>query len=229
MNLDTGTYSPVGPAGMGIGAATPVNMAFRPADGMLYVDNNSPAGTAGLLRVDPQTGLAVQVGTNDVRGLAFDAADVLYTQDGSNRLATVNPSTGTITSLGGPSLTAYSDLVYNPFNNKLYGVFKDVFTPGLQIHRISLTGTLEQSINTSNSLAGNTFVGAAYFASATRMIISYNSGSQNFLTDVNPATGAASNVRTPAVLPQGLAIPEPASLGILAITPLALARRRRAA
>jgi len=219
IDIDSGDTALIGPGGMGIGAMTPVSMARRPSDGALFVTNNSPAGVAGLLRVDPATGLATHIGGSP-RSIACDDAGTLYTQTGGlastgpGSLATIDPTTGALTPLGGPSFDNLLGLDYNGEHGLLYG--------------ISERGDLVR-IDTDGSVVGTThvspwFPGALAFSASGRLILSTLTDE---LFDIDLDTGTLINGRPASLTPQGLAVvPEPASAALLLLGFAAVARRR---
>lgn len=119
IDMETGATTLFGPTGMTFDPTprmSPRSLAVAP-DGLLYADNDSPEGVAGLLRVEQFTGtsdaytaIPENLRVAAVGSLAMDPAGVLYTrvpdtaEVGAGQLARVNQSTSTLSPLGGDLL-----------------------------------------------------------------------------------------------------------------------------
>lgn len=112
---------------------TPISMAVRPADGTIYVWNNSDEDGAGksvptgvLLTVNPSTGLATEVNPNALNqgtlaALAFAPDGTLYgiKHDTAQELYTINLTTGVKTLVGNIGQKVYGADFYG---EDLYGL-----------------------------------------------------------------------------------------------------------
>jgi hypothetical protein len=129
VDVDTGHRTLVGPLDPDPARfTTPVSMATRPSDGEIFVINNTYPDE-GLATVDWATGLATRIGGDPMNGLAFDAAGTLYSQVALSfgsihrgPIGTVDPATGSITSLGGPDLRRLFGLAFDDVEGNLMGV-----------------------------------------------------------------------------------------------------------
>ncbi len=102
----TGTGAPLGSLGYS-GAAC---MAKNSLGELYAICDDLGTGRQALVRVDPQTGagsyvtaLAPFYAGSTFRGMAFDAADVLYAEHTSSYLVTIDPATGQSSFVGKPA------------------------------------------------------------------------------------------------------------------------------
>ena len=229
INLDTGDTNFIGSLHLDPGRyTTPVSMAVRPSDGVIFVVNNSPAPPdSGISTVDPVSGLATLVAGSNYNTLAFDSSDVLYTQNSSNRFGTVNLGTGVITSLGGPDLgIALSALDFNAADGFLYGMN----IGGTNLYRIDRnTGTF-----TLIPVVGALSVVGTLMFDANGTLVGSDTANGN-LFDIDITTGIVSNLRgisASNLRPQGMGrmfsnIPIPPVTALFGICTLVLAAWRR--
>jgi hypothetical protein len=200
VNVDTGECVLIGPAGMGAGYTTPVSLACRPDDALLFLTNNSPAGVAGLSTLDSETGLATYIG-GDVDVIAFDSQGKLYTLAAFNQLATVDPATGIPTLLDGSILPRLFGLDFNHADGDLYGL-----TGGIDgkadLVRVRTTGALVST--TPLSINIGSVPGALAFTQSGRLL---GTNIQGEMFDIDVVTGEVTNVIsvTAGFAPQGLA------------------------
>jgi hypothetical protein len=209
LDLVTGMATTVGPLHPDPDRyTTPVAMAVRPGDGMIFVNNNSPASDDGLSTVDPDTGLATFIGGSYIDGaLAFDDADNLYAADSTGALATVDQANGDPTPLGGPSLPRLFGLDHNPVDGLLYGITGSASALDLLVIDPS-NGALLDTRPLDTALGGSA-AGTLLFDSSGTLHGTVNAASDN-LYEIDPATGAVSNIRTADNSAQGLGIRGPA-------------------
>ncbi len=200
---------------------TPVAMGVRPSDGEIFVWNNSGDGTSAsaetgvLLTVDPGTGQGTPVNSStpsqgSLGALAFSPSGALYgfadrvvtPEEGSpylvSDLVSVSPSTGVKTliaqlseelRIGGADLSC---------GGTLYGVelstgSERLVTVDVTTGTVTVIGTLSPGISVIGSIVFDQFGTLIGSAGGT-------------LFDINPTTGAVSNVRSVAggSSPQGL-------------------------
>jgi len=178
---------------------TPVSLAVRPSDDTAFVINNSPVGDDGLSTVNLSTGLATHVGKTDAESIAFDADDNLYGVVGGE-LATIDPTTGKSTKLGGDALPRLFGLDYNWDDGQLYGITGDV-DGNATVLEIATDGTLIDKIPLDAKI--DSVPGSLVFLPNGQLVVSNLSKS---LFDVNLKTGHVSNKRSAERLPQGLAV-----------------------
>ena len=215
VDIETGAVTPIGPAGMGIGASTPTALAVHPLNGRIYAANNSPASVAGLLEIDRGTGIATHIG-GSVAEIAFDSAGTLYTQLGGGGstqpapLGVVDIATGEAISLGGPDLPRFLGLDFNAADGNFYGITSEMeLDTAPTLVKVALTGDLLSEVTMSEPIA---YPGALAFDTQGTLIGSSINGD---LFDINPVTGVMSNFRSSSG-PQGLGrvvlVPEPTSI-----------------
>jgi hypothetical protein len=213
IDLGTGNTTLIGPLHPDPGRfTTPVSMAVRPLDGVIFVNNNSPAGDDGLATVDPATGLATLVNAGGGPGgsyidaaMAFDDLGNLYAADSTGALAMVDQDTGAANALGGPVLPRLFGLDFNPADNKLYGITGSA--AALQLLKIDpATGALLSTIALNKALGGTT-AGTLLFDSAGTLHGTTNGPSLN-LFEIDPSNGNVSNIRsvTQGFVPQGMGL-----------------------
>ncbi|MEQ9096001.1 MAG: GC-type dockerin domain-anchored protein [Phycisphaerales bacterium] len=203
LDTDTGSVvSVIGPITIGGAAATtPVAMAVRPADGLIFINNNSPAAINGLCRVDPATGTGVYVGAPSIdQSLAWGAGR-LWSLDGSGRLATIDPATGAMTSLGGPALPRLFGLDFNRADGFLYGIHTS--GPGAVPDLLRISTSTGTATTIPLSMPISAVPQSLLFDSSGTLIGSNNAGQ---LFDIDPATGAVTNVRAADRSPQGMGL-----------------------
>jgi hypothetical protein len=207
VNIETGAVQQIGPKGMGIGLTTTVNIATRPSDGALFLDHNS-SPFDGLWRIDGATGLATFIGTNSsLNELAFDHNDVLYTQIATSTIGVmgaigrVDSGTGSITPLTGPDLPRLFGLTYDQNNAILYGLTFDNV-----LYKLDLNGQILSTV----SIASSNVPGAIAFDRNGQL---FGTDLDSRIFDIDPDTGAISNIRFAGIPIQGLAqiVPEPSS------------------
>lgn len=214
----------------------PIELSTRPSDGAIFIVNNSfdTRPDQGLAIVDPVTALATHLFRGPFGVIAFDTNDVLYTHMIGSRttdtgpIATVNLETGTITSLGGPSLPRLTGLAFNPVDNLLYGATQFSFSTGQSLLTIDPhTGQVLASVAVHS--AGGSGIDDLVFDSSGNAIVCASGA----IRDFDITTGKASNYRafSPTALFQGvgLVIPEVSS-SMLMVTGacfLMLGRRRQ--
>jgi len=194
---------------------TPVAMAVRPADGKIFVWNNSDKDAYGntvqtgvLLTVDPSTGLASKVNpyapNQGVTGaLAFSPDGRLYgfsyTIDVSENLYEINLTTGEKELVGSIGDFDIFGADFNA-NGVLYGLTIDqkLVTINTNTCATTLVGQLSENIGTPGSIVFDptgTLIGSAF-----------SGPSGDILFDIDPANGAVTNIRTISVgtVPQGM-------------------------
>jgi hypothetical protein len=188
---------------------TPVAMAVRPSDGVIFVNNNSPEQDNGLATVDPDTGLATLIGGSYIDGaLAFDDSDNLYAADATGALAIIDQTTGDPTPLGGPVLSRLFGLDFNRADGLLYGI--TTAPPGARVVEPVLLvidpsdGALLDTRPLDTPLGGSA-PGTLLFDSSGTLHGTVNDFAQA-LYEIDPATGAVSNIHSSDRTPQGLGL-----------------------
>lgn len=213
VNLATGATTVIGPLHPDSGRfMTPVSMAVRPVDGVIFVNNNSPASDDGLAIVDPATGLATLVNPTGGPGgdyiggaMAFDDLGNLYAADSTGALAIVDQSTGAATPLGGLPLPTLFGLDFNPADNMLYGITGS--PSALDLLKIDpVTGALLSTTPLTTALGGSA-AGTLLFDSAGTLHGTTNAATLN-LFEIDPSNGNVSNIRTVTAgfSPQGMGL-----------------------
>jgi MYXO-CTERM domain-containing protein len=201
-NADTGTGSFFGRLDGGTDQyLTPIAMAIKPAYAGIYVWNNSP--TAGLLTVNPLTGLASPVDPLAppqpvIGAVAFAADGSLYGATGSSLYA-IDPTTGVAAPVG--DMLTVSDVFGMDFDpgGTLYGL--TLSQQLVTIDTSSGAATIVASLDTDVGVPGS-----IVFSPAGALIGSGFSGSQgNILYDIDVSTAAVTNIRnTFDFAPQGM-------------------------
>jgi hypothetical protein len=218
VDIETGEFTPLGPAGMGVGASTPTALAVHPLNGRIFVANNSPEEVTGLLEVNRHTGIATFIG-GSVRKLAFDGDGILYTQMGGNGFAgpaplgVVDITTGEATSLGGSDIPRLFGLSFNPADGHFYGITIQDSDTIPTLLKIATTGALVSELAMSHSI----FVPGDLAFDSQGNLIGNSIADQLF--DIDPMTGTMSNFRSgPGA--QGMdriTVPEPGAFILLGL------------
>jgi hypothetical protein len=234
VDIETGAVVPIGSAGMGIGASTPVSLAVNPLDGRIFIQNNSPEPVAGLLEVNRSTGIARYIG-GIVQEIAFDSQGTLYTQVGTSGgstapgpLGTVDITTGQVTSLGGPDFPDLLGLAFNPADGHFFGIASAASDTAPTLVKLTTAGVIVSQTTMSQAIS---FPGAIAFDGQGTLVGTAGGGQ---LFDIDPLTGVMSNFRSTeggrSIQGLGRVIPEPCSLA-MALFAIAgsgcIARRKR--
>lgn len=205
-----------------------------------------PTTTSNLLRLNPATGaqisstpitdagtpisiadLALQPGTGTLFGIRGPNDQL----GGQGKLYTINKTTGVATLVGNTG-DFFAAIAFAP-NGTLYMASSDLGPMGMNIN-LALKTLNPTNAATITSVPLNDFVGALAVRPEDSAIFAGTGDSGNFFT-INPATGAETllgNTGRNFVGDFAFApIPEPSSLGLIALGGLGLAvlRRRQAA
>lgn len=181
---------------------TPVAMAVDPADGTIYVWNNTGTTTpnGALLMVDPDTGLATIVGTppseaTSFGALAFAADGTLYGIGAS--LYEIDTTTGAVTEVGSLGGSVVYAAAFDA-SGTLYGVDTDgnLVTINTATGAATVVDSLSEDIGTIGSIVFN--------AAGTLIGSGFGGASGDILFDIDPATAVVSNIRTAEEVPQGM-------------------------
>jgi len=212
------------PGGIIYGACT------SPVMNQIYA--TEAASPTTLYTVDVNTGATTAIGnasgsTSRIDGLACDVANnILY---GSNdaSLYIVNPTTAVNTLVGAFGVSSMFGLTYVP-GQGLYGTDSGTNL----LYQINTSTAAITAIGGPLMTGGGQIVDIAYDPTSGRLLGTANAlpGNTYGVYDINMTTGVATllNQQVPNML--GIAevnIPEPATLSLLGLGALALARRRR--
>lgn len=200
IDLDTGVATKIGPLHPSESRyTTPVSMAIRPSDDMVFVINNSPVGDGGLSTLNTSTGRATLVGDTRAGSLSFDKFDNLFGIV-NDRLAKVDPATGETGSLDGDKLPRLYGLDYNWDDGYLYGIAGR--TNGKSsLLKISTAGKIVETMDLDQSISS--VPGSLVFDATGQLVVS---NLKRELFDVDHTNGKVSNQRSAERLPQGLGI-----------------------
>jgi DNA-binding beta-propeller fold protein YncE len=183
---------------------TPISMAIRPGDGAIFVKNNSPAIDDGLAMVDPVTGLATHIGGDLIDGsIAFDDAGTLYGVNNFLQMVTIDPATGEMTLLGGSSLPRLFGLDYNSADGFLYGISGAIGVAPNLLRIDPATGEAVATLPVSPAPTTSAVPGSLMFDSSGALLASDLARN---LYEIDPDTGAVSNVRSADAGPQGMGL-----------------------
>lgn len=200
IDLTTGVATKIGPLHPSDSRyTTPVSMAIRPSDDMVFVINNSPVGDGGLSTLNIHTGRATLVGDTQANSIAFDRFDNLYGIQAS-RLVKIDSSTGETASLDGDSLPTMYGLDYNWDDGHLYGITGNK-TGSATILKINTSGDVVQRIPLSRNIG--TVPGSLVFDADGQLVVS---NLRRRLFDVDHTNGTIMDARNAERLPQGLAV-----------------------
>jgi hypothetical protein len=206
IDLTTGAVSFIGRLSSNLNLyATPIAMAVSPASNTIYVWNNSGDGTTEgastgvLLTVNPTTGQATPVsattpGQGSLGALAFSPNGALF---GINsELFSVNPTTGVKTLIGPLGMR----VVAADFDcsGTLYGV--EFSTTSQRLVTINVVTGAATAVAI---LSQNVGLVQSIFFTQSGTLVGAASGAPGILFDINPSTGAVSNIRSTDLM-QGL-------------------------
>ncbi|MCW5776669.1 MAG: hypothetical protein KIS87_09545 [Phycisphaeraceae bacterium] len=204
-------------------------------NGTFYVSDvfDDGLGTWALGKVDINTGAYTRISDQDgdanYHGLAGDNANnVLYSYSLDHlRLVSVNPNSGAVTYIGGPSGDFMRGMAYDNVGKTLYALSEgtnmlcSIDTATGAVHYIGATG-----------FADHIMVGLAHDDSTGTLYATYDvffGGNTYGLYTIDKITGAATYVGDTGVFfLDGLGwVPSPGTLALLGLGGLAAARRRR--
>jgi hypothetical protein len=221
INLNTGAATPVGP----VGFLDVEGLCFQPGTGTLFGWNNG----GHLITIDPATGAGTTVGPSGVSGqfdagLTFDASgDLFASMATTEELYGVNPATGQA-SLIGPTTGEDVIALADAGGDLLWGVSQDYDEQPLKFVSISKSTGATTLIGPLGLGSGITAgVGIDYGPDGTLWGIADNGA----IFTIDTANGQATVMATTLGGFEGLAIPEPATLALLAPGGLMFVRRRR--
>jgi hypothetical protein len=202
---------------------TPVAMSVRASDNTLFVWNNSNGNTnetqvttGVLLTVDPCTGDGTPVNSTTppqgvLSALAFSPAGTLYGLSG-NELYQINPATGVKTLVGTSSLTTFIAVGADfRSDGALFALELSLGTERLvTINASTGAATVVATLNSGGSAVDVGIVGSIVFTpsgtltgTAVASPLATPVGG-DIIFDINPSTGAVSNVRNGSGGAQGL-------------------------
>jgi hypothetical protein len=218
-------------------------LAFHPTTGVLYGSTgNSPSATAArLVTIDPATALVTVIGSFNagpvnssgtpatMADLGFDPAGNLYGVGsiGGPQLYSINPVTAQATVVGSTGLTSTTGggLAISPA-----GTFYGTPTASRFGTYNSGTGAYTDIANPAKPAGGGAY-GALDFSGSVLYGLNVGPGSPppSYLVTIDPATGAVTALGPSINSLDAIAfqIPEPASLGMLALGLVALMHGRR--
>lgn len=228
INVSTGVATEIIDLGLGVNSA--LSMTASP-DGLLVHDRGANKQYLEIalpsLTVTP---LGMVPSTRTVNGIDYNANGDLFAIDsGLDDLSIQDPITGSVTVIGTPTggNPYYSGLAFSPAGDLFTGLMS---TSLMQLDPLTGVGT---TIGAYDAIT----LGLAFDANGTLFGAERNgpSNSGSSLVTLNPLTGSALS-RIPIVGIDSsivaldfspLVVPEPTSLGLLAIGAVALLRRRR--
>src|SRR5690606_30776818 len=130
-------------------------------------------------------------------------AGTLYGVNNSSQLVTIDPATGDMTVLGGSVLPRLFGLDYNSADGFLYGVAGS-FGSAPELLRIDPdTGRTLETLPISPAPTTSAVTGSLLFDSSGALLVSDLARN---LYEVDPLTGAVSNVRAADAGPQGMGL-----------------------
>ncbi|MFN0169848.1 MAG: DUF6923 family protein [Bryobacteraceae bacterium] len=244
----TGVATAIGPTNDALGQNYRLTgLAFDSATGVLYGSANrtSPTNPASLVTVDPLTGLVTLVGSYGQAGetmadLTFNPGGTLYgwlEPDGDD-LYSIDPSTGVATLIGDSGLGTFGSGLAADGSGVLF--LAGTGTGGF-LHTIDAgTGaaTLGAALD-AGPAGGGSSVSALEFSPEGVLfgVVGQSGGlAPSYLVTINTQTGAITSIgqsidRLDAIAFQPDLVPEPGTLGLLAVGCLAgwVLRRRRTA
>jgi len=178
---------------------TPVAMAVRPSDGVIFVINNSPSEDAGISRVNPNTGRATLVLEGSFGSLTFDSFGMLYGVGPTGRLAAINTGSDAVISLGGDVLPNLFGMDFNPADGLIYGITWSVGVRAELVKIDPATGLIIDQFEIDRDMP-----------SAPGSLIFLNNGNlvcstiDSKLFNINTADGSVGGERDADVTPQGM-------------------------
>jgi hypothetical protein len=223
INLNTGAATPVGP----VGFLDVEGLCFQPGTGALFGWNDG----GHLITIDPATGAGTTVGPSGVSGqfdagLTFDANGDLFVSRGFTTvqlLYSVDPLTG-LASLIGPTTGEPVIALADAGGDMLWGVSQAYDGQPLKFVSVSKsTGatTVIGLMGLGSGIDGG--VGIDYGPDGTLWGIADNGA----IFTIDTITGQATVVATTLGGYEGLAIPEPATVALLALGGLGTLLRKR--
>ncbi|MFZ5789216.1 MAG: DUF5801 repeats-in-toxin domain-containing protein, partial [Pseudomonadota bacterium] len=205
VDLDTGGIKAVGPLNFPSVSTLDVEaLAFNSGDGFLYGFSSGPSSDRFLVKIDPATGAATQVGPDTGLGTSIGSEFVgstLYVASvsGNNTdIYTVNLGTGVLTWVGEtPNNYKLEGLAYDDVHDKLYAIGSSTTGPGVWLLEISTVDDVTHDIGDILSEVlipggGNGLQSLAFGPSDSLWAIDRVNGN---IVQINTTTG----VTTPAV------------------------------
>jgi hypothetical protein len=221
IDLNTGAATPVGP----VRFLDVEGLCFQPGTGTLFGWNNG----GHLITIDLATGMGTTVGPSGVSGqfdagLTFDAGgDLFASMATAEELYSVDPLTG-LASLIGPTTRQDVVALVDAGGDTLWGVSQDYDGQPLNFVSVSKSTGATTVIGPMGLGSGITAgVGIDYGPDGTLWGIADN----GVIFTIDTTTGQATVVATTLGGFEGLAIPEPATVALLALGGQGILRRRR--